>query len=56
MSIEYTDHPADGADAELELAEGHDGSVKQLAEWTLENIYEPHLVLASDIVLALNCA
>ncbi|HJX08583.1 MAG TPA: DUF4142 domain-containing protein [Actinomycetota bacterium] len=56
MALEYTDHTADVAEAELELAEGHDGSVKDLAAWTLHNIYRPHLAMASDILMSLNCS
>jgi len=56
MAIEYTDHTADVAEAELELAEGRDGSVQQLARWVLNNVYKPHLALASDILLSLNCS
>jgi len=56
MAVEYADHTADVTEAELELAEGRDGSVKQLASWTLHNIYRPHLAMASDILLSLNCS
>jgi predicted outer membrane protein len=53
MAYEYADHTADVGEAELELADGHDHSVKQLGAWVLHHIYEPHLALASDVLLSI---
>jgi uncharacterized protein DUF4142 len=54
MAYEYADHTADVGEAELELADGRDHSVKQLGSWVLRHIYEPHLELASDILISIN--
>jgi putative membrane protein len=50
ISNEYNDHQADIAEAELELANGHNATVKAFARRWLK-VYKQHDHMASDLLL-----
>jgi putative membrane protein len=53
ISNEWNDHETDIAEAELELAEGHNDRVKDFARYWLK-VYEEHDAFASSILLSLH--